>query len=201
MIEFRCPGCGKGLRADESHAGATGKCVACGRAVQIPKPPAAKGIRIDEGGLGAPIESGQEGASGVPPRASARCTGEEGYCRIWRAGELPPRDNPEHQVADISQTGLRVILGGRSKRKTLAHAASQLWAVGDDVELDLMVGAYASPLRLYAKVMRVESAGLSKGTELGLQITEADGDTYARLRLLEQREDLRQRRKRDAFNH
>lgn len=201
MIEFRCPSCGKGLRVEDGFAGQTGKCVACGRPVDIPKPLTAEGIRVADGGITGGIGKKPPQDAGAPPDSARRFLLAEAHCKIWRSGELPPTNNPEHRVADASSTGLRVILAAQAKRKTLVHLHKALWVVGDQVELDLTVGAFASPIRLYAKIMRTRALGFGKGTELGLQITKADEEAQRRLKLLEEREDLRQRRKRDAFDH
>ena len=203
MIEFRCPHCGKDLQVDDESAGSTGKCVACGEPVEIPKPVIAKGIRVQEGGLGTPIgpKSEQEPEDAPPPGVASRFSLAEATCQIWRAGEMNPLGNPDHKVADVSRTGMRVTLGKKAKRRTLVHVQQAPWKVGDQVELDLKVGAFAKAIRVYAEVMRVESLGFGKGTELGLKITKADENAMTRIGLLEEREDLRQRRKRGSFYH
>lgn len=202
MIEFRCPQCGQGLQAAEEYAGGKAKCFSCGGEVQIPEPVRAKGIRVQEGGLGTPIGVGPaETAPERPSGVAKRFPLAEASCRIWRAGEMPPPGNPEHRVADVSRTGLRVVLGKRAKRRTLVHVQQAPWKQGDEVELDLRVGAFANPIRLYAEVVRVEARGLGKGAELALRITRANEDALKRLELLEQRDDLRQRRKSDEFRH
>ncbi len=202
MIEFRCQQCGKGLQVADDSAGSEGKCVSCGADVRIPRPVGAPGIWIQEAGLGAPIGiRAEEEEPATPPGAASRFALAEAYCRIWRAGELPPHDNPEHKVADVSRTGLKVILARKAKRRTLAHVQKAPWKVGDQVEVDLKAGAFVKPIRVSAEVMRVEGLGLGKGTELGLRITRADEEAARRLELLETREDLRQRRTRGTFGH
>jgi hypothetical protein len=204
MIEFRCPSCGKGLRVDDGYGGKKGKCVACGVAVDIPKPVTTKGIRIEEGGLGTAIGK-QAGKEPEEPQDATSWTSDlrtiaEGSCRLWRAGEMPPADSPEHTVTKVGTTGLRVVLAKMPKGKTLTRLHRAPWAQGDLVEVDLKVGAFATPMRLYAQVTRVESAGLGKRTELDLRITQAYGETVLRLQQLQERLDLRQRRSKGAFD-
>ncbi len=202
MIKFRCPHCDKGLQVADDYAGSEGKCVSCGADVRIPRPVGAKGISLQEGGLGTPIGiEAEEEEPAAPPGAASRFALAEAYCRIWRAGELPPHDNPEHKVADVSRTGLKVIVAKKARRRTLAHVQQAPWKVGDEVEVDLKVGAFVKPIRVQAEVKRVEGLGLGKGTELGLRITRADEEAARRLELLETREDLRQRRTKGAFGH
>lgn len=202
MIEFRCPHCGKGLQVADDSAGSEGKCVSCGADVRIPRPVGAPGIHIQEGTLGTPIgikAVAEEPAA--PPGAASRFALAEAHCRIWRAGEMPPEGNPEHKVADVSRTGLKVILAREAKRRTLVHVQRAPWKVGDEVEVDLKAGAFVKPIRVSAEVTRVEGLGPGKGTEVGLRITRADEEAARRLELLETREDLRQRRTRGAFDH
>jgi hypothetical protein len=204
MIEFRCPDCGKGLRVADEYGGKKGTCVACGVAVDIPMPVAARGVRIEEGGLGTPIgkQTGKqpEGAQDAASWAAGLLTVAEGSCRLWRAGEMPPGGNPEHTVTKVGLSGLKVVLNKETKGRTLTHLHRAPWAQGDLVEVDLKLGAFATPIRLYAQVARVESAGLGKGTELDLRITQADGEAMVRLQLLHERLDLRQRRTKDTFD-
>ena len=203
MIEFRCPHCGKGLKVADDYAGTRGKCVACGEDVDIPKPVGTPGIRVQEGGLGTPIGINPTDQPTVapPPGVAGRFSLAEASCQIWRANEMPPPENPEHKVLDVSRTGLKVLLGKKAKRRTLAHVHQAPWNVGDQVEIDLKVGAFAKPIRFYAEVMRAGNLGLGKGTELGLKITKADEDALTRLEMLEKRDDLRQKRHGGTFDH
>ena len=93
-----------------------------------------------------------------------------------------------------------MILGKKAKGRTLTHLHREPWAQGDLVEVDLKVGAFATTIRLYAQVTRVASAGSSKGTEVDLRITQADGESVVRLQQLQERLDLRQRRTKDSFD-
>jgi hypothetical protein len=201
VIEFRCPSCGESLRFDDGRAGESGSCALCGASVKVPEAPPAPGIRFEADSVG-PVtpeagEPREQEDAGASARQAARFELAEASCRLWKAGGLAS-DKTQHPVADVSRTGLRVLYSTRRKAKALAVAPKKPpWPVGTRVEVALSVGAFAKPIHLVAEIVRLEE--MRDGCDLGLKVVEADEDARTRLGMLEEREDLRRRRKSGLF--
>jgi len=199
MIEFRCPHCGKGMQAEPALAGRPGTCPACGRVVTVPKPPPTPGIRIEE----MPVPPATKESGPPPPEAELRKAKRfplaEASCRLWKAGTLST-DKTEYPVEDVSRTGLRAVYGAQKKAGTLSTAPRiPPWELGTRLEVALSVGAFAKPMRFIAELVRMTPRPGGKGYELGLKIVEASEDVRTRLAMLEDRDDLRARRKTGMF--
>lgn len=199
MVDFRCPHCGKGMRAPDELAGKSGTCPACGQAVVVPKPPPTPGIRVEEPPTAQTPKPAPQTQPEAEQRAAQRFKLAEASCRLWKEGSLAT-DKMEYPVEDVSRTGLKVLYGTEKKPGTLAVAPRlPPWEIGTRLEVALSVGAFAKPLRFTAELVRIQPRPGGKGCELGLKIVKADQDVSTRLGMLEDREDLRARRKTGIF--
>lgn len=200
MILYRCPHCGKSFQGEDSEAGKEKSCRLCGGAYRIPTPSPTPGIQVELTAATVARDASAGGpAEGEALRASPRFGLAEAACTLRKEGALSV-DKTEHPVADVSCTGLKLVYGARRKPGTLAVApVAPKFAVGDRLEVSLRMGAFSKPLKLLCEVMRIEQLGFNKGYEVGLRIVKASEDGKRRLAMVEQYEDLRQRKRSKEF--
>jgi len=89
-VQFRCPECGKSLRAPSAKAGQRGRCKQCGQIFRIPSSsPAPKGLRSDEPDFGSlkwelpPFAGGGQGdAAAADPSTASTDRTSEGFADL-----------------------------------------------------------------------------------------------------------------------
>jgi hypothetical protein len=118
---------------------------------------------------------------------------------MWKKGALSTAKT-DLPVENCGRDGLTLLYGTVKRAGTIAGAPRRPpWDAGTQVDVALTVGAFARPLRFLAEIVEIKAWTDGFGCRVELRIVEANEDVRNRLGMLEQREDLRGRRKTGLF--
>jgi hypothetical protein len=160
-LRFDCPGCGTEILVSACLAGMVTACRRCTRDLSIPA----------VASLSAALA-----ARRLDRRGSTRFKLRDGWVKLSRSACAEVhRDSETTLIATLSCTGVGFSIPPRTLR-------SRRLEVGERIVLVLSLPAFAEPIELLARVVRVRSQANSDHSSFGCRFVGLGGDASRRLR-------------------